>query len=486
MSQQMTLKLQHPLIGPIALLVFIISAIFTHEMYSIHNVVISYPQAASIQNKQTIQDNIHYQHMSKLNRLRTIDTTHHDTCYEWDYFYSNLSFNFIVNINTTEWCDIGSINAICHDLYNTNASHRYHSASYIVCDIISFAKNGNECSAGGATFMMYLKANASQLGSASYLEGTVIDLFNGRYVGFVHTPYHNNNCNATYELSIRLDFTAFGGSFSCSLQYGKYASINSIMLKTMHRQQIDIMISDTRSSVSSNELAMYLDAQYEINNTNYTYFVNVYEDQNNNHYAWTKPHKISSQPQFIFNGLDLNDRAFQHNIFDQLFDTNHGQYMRNKWIHFMGKSRTYGLFQKFMDGMIKNDYEYLFTKHENDKDREAMYYFKDIHLLVTSKNHPNAGYFNASEHISEVVQFIKNTSKIADYWNFSVYSVPNVYCVNKGIHQAANMHTKSQLLFYQKTISSYLIGFIEQFEDVKMIMNDSYFDRLYFVWMKTT
>eukprot|EP01083_Nonionella_stella_P066064 173697_1 len=436
-----------------------------------------------------------------LAHLRSFNDEKTVTCYEWDYLDKNaqsLNFPFDTNINSSKWCDVGAIHVQCHDLddrLNERTGQYYHSNSYIVCDIESFAKNGDECSTGGATFILTLTAKTSYL----YLEGTVIDLFNGRYLGFVHTP--SSKQHLEYTLSIRLDFTAFHGSFSCVSQRlpkpnnkgflrDSKCNINTIILNTMHQQQVNVVVDNTRSSVVAyDKLESYLDEQYGLNNANNNYFVNIYEDQNGNQYAWTKPHQNSTTLEYSYNGLHLDKR----NILDQLFHTN--KYFQHKWIHFMGKSRTLNYFVKFIEIVLSyhkyTEKDYIFKS--SDKYRKNVYYFKDIDLLVTSKSHNidydrRSSYFNASSYFGEIVEFIRNTSTIGQHWNLSLYSIPNIYIANKGIHQAEFMRSKQDLFQYKQEVNAYLYNIIQHFEDIKSKLtgNTPYFEKLYVFWRRTT
>eukprot|EP01083_Nonionella_stella_P115507 342558_1 len=415
-----------------------------------------------------------------LAHLRSFNDEKTVTCYEWDYLDKNaqsLNFPFDTNINSSKWCDVGAIHVQCHDLddrLNERTGQYYHSNSYIVCDIESFAKNGDECSTGGATFILTLTAKTSYL----YLEGTVIDLFNGRYLGFVHTP--SSKQHLEYTLSIRLDFTAFHGSFSCVSQRlpkpnnkgflrDSKCNINTIILNTMHQQQVNVVVDNTRSSVVAyDKLESYLDEQYGLNNANNNYFVNVYE--------------------YSYNGFHLDKQS----ILDQLFHTN--TYFHHRWIHFMGASRTLNYFRKFVQMVMSyneyNEKDYIFAL--SNKDRQNVYYFEQIDLLITSKDHDvdydrRSSYFNASSYFGDIVEFIRNASTIGQYWNLSLYSIPNIYIANKGLHQAEFMRSTQDLFHYQQEVNAYLYAIIQHFEDIKLQMvNNHYFEQLYVFWRRTT
>eukprot|EP01083_Nonionella_stella_P017279 48310_1 len=426
--------------------------------YSFHNLPnVAIPTNTSV--SPTSSPNTHllsthdYAH-DHLVHLRTIDAS--NICYEWEYFRQNkqsLKHSFNTTIPPNEWCEIDSLDVKCNDLYHVEDEH-FYTNSFIICEIQSFTRHRDRCSKGGGTFILTLATNENASSYMNNIEGTVVDLFDGRYLGFVHTPYINryyNHALLQYNLSIRLDFTAFRGSFSCKIKkwlpwYAMKSCINTIQMNTLYQQRVEIDTS-LEATAGYDELNRYLNVEYGLNNSNYTYFVSVYEDENKNHYAWTN--SKSQTLEYIFDGTRLNVSS--------------QQYLKHKWVHFLGWSRTFAFFHKFIQTVIRyhkySSNDYINKGHAGQKRYHGtVYYFPDIDLLVTHKRHDlnynNASStFNASAYFDEIVEFITNNSSIGQYWRFSIYSIPNLYIVNKGLHQAEYMESAEELYLYQKEIN---------------------------------
>lgn len=165
------------------------------------------------------------------------------------------------------------------------------------------------------------------------------------------------------------------------------------------------------------------------------------------------------------------------------------------WFHFIGKSRTFQMARKLaailqehfsesnsswsscrqlIDGFFNrttadctasfNDHFLVFNRSYTDfydLGRKELFYSKSLKVLITVKAH-DLGYnettrrFNASDHLDDVYSLCMDSGI-----TISRKRVPDTFIVNKGIHTAAFMQEKGELLKYQTEVRAYFDGIFE-------------------------
>eukprot|EP01083_Nonionella_stella_P217439 780686_1 len=412
-----------------------------------------------------------------------------EVCYEWEFHHLHRTvFNTSYNktIRRDLWCQIHSIEVTCNALLNRTGAQQYMFAanSYIVCDVQSFDDKGKLCMTGGGSFKLFMvldQDTRNNIGTnAFYLEGDVIDLFNGSYMGIIYTGYSLGKL-AQYHLIIRLDFIKFDGTFGCFINdqnnglKARHPDVDKIELNVMYNRTIQItMPMNTRDAYD--ELGHLF-----TNTTLYVMPISYSSYQLSTHYHWIK----NNQNEYEY--LEFHNRTNVVHINDEWFHTlinqDSRQWFQSKWIHFMGRSRTENMFKRLCVIFQQNKDIIYENQGRNYGNIQRFCYIIDLKLMITFKGHSvhydeKSTRFNATNYFMDLIYFIASSDDVLKYQKI-LSRIPDVMVLNKGIHDAHRMVDKQNLLNYKYEVNAYMK------QIVSTICNTSNTSKKYIYWRRS-
>eukprot|EP01084_Bolivina_argentea_P124246 220167_1 len=400
-------------------------------------------------------------------------------CYEWEYYdthYNMLNYSYNNTISNNQWCDVYWIDVKCNGNNNT-----FYIDSFIICDIQSFDKNMTKCITGGVSFKFYMILNSFNEFNAYHIEGNVIDLFNGNYVAIIYTGYSlykstniHTNDTISYDLIVRLDFKTFDGTFACRINKDNddelpgLPDVEYIQNNILYNKSISILLNNNRNSDLYDLENLFIE-KYNIDNKYFEYFPFSYYYKNIR-YQWVI--EDNKQKKYHYYNIKNNKHIIidNKNIMKNMVLSNL-ELIKDKWIHFMGKSRTQYFLKKFAHILAKNYnynliYKVIGTRSLNTM--RSFWYFIDLNLLLTFKGHDHdynktTKFWNTTNYFLEIIRFICKSDRLIEYKKYLNRLIPNIVLINKGIHAARKLINKDSLIDYKYEINSYLYYLIQTY-----------------------